>query len=47
LEVDDETHPSTQIRRRNQRKYPQIVKSKIEAKKPPKITKNGKHCSSR
>jgi hypothetical protein len=39
LEVDDEAHPSTQIHRRNQRKTPQIVKSKIGAKIPLKIMK--------
>jgi hypothetical protein len=39
LEVDDEAHPSTQIHRRNQRKTPQIMKSKIRPKIPLKITK--------
>jgi hypothetical protein len=39
MEVDDVACPSTQIRGRNQRKTPQITKSKIEAKIPPKIMK--------
>jgi hypothetical protein len=39
LEVDDEACPSTQIYRRNQRKTPQITKSKIGPKIPLKITK--------
>jgi hypothetical protein len=39
LEVDDEAYPSTQIHRRNQRKAPQIMKSKIEAKTPLKNIK--------
>jgi hypothetical protein len=39
LEVDDKTHPSAQIHRRNQRITPQITKSKIGLKMPPKITK--------
>jgi hypothetical protein len=40
LEVNDEAHPSTQIHRRNRRrKTPQIAKSKIRPKIPPKIMK--------
>jgi hypothetical protein len=39
LEVDDEAHPSTQIYGRNQRKTPQITKSKIKQKISPKIMK--------
>jgi hypothetical protein len=39
LEVNDEARPSTQIHGSNQRKTPQIVKSKIEAKIPRKIMK--------
>jgi hypothetical protein len=35
MEVKDEAHTSTQIHRKNRRKTPQIVRSKI----PPKITK--------
>jgi hypothetical protein len=46
LEVDDKTHPSTQICGRNRRKTPQIAKSKIGPKIPPKISKNEKHSSS-
>jgi hypothetical protein len=44
LEVDDETQPSTQTHRRNRRKTPQIMRSRIG----PKILKNHKnekHCS--
>jgi hypothetical protein len=44
LEVDDETQPSTQTHIRNQRKTPQIMRSRIG----PKILKNHKnvkHCS--
>jgi hypothetical protein len=37
LEVDDDAHPITEIHRMNQRKTPQIVKSKIGQKIPPKI----------
>jgi hypothetical protein len=36
LEVDDETQPSTQINERNQRKTPQIMRTRIG----PKILKN-------
>jgi hypothetical protein len=36
LEVDDETQPSTQTHGRNQRKTPQIMRSRIG----PKILKN-------
>jgi hypothetical protein len=39
MEVDDEAHPRTHIHRRNQRKTPQIVKSKTGPKIPLKITK--------
>jgi hypothetical protein len=39
LEVNDEAHPSTQIHGRNQRKTPQILKSKIGPKIPSKIMK--------
>jgi hypothetical protein len=39
LEVDDEAYSSTQIHGRNQRKTPQIVKSKIGPKIPLKISK--------
>jgi hypothetical protein len=39
LEVDDEAHHSTQIHGRNQRKTPQIIKSKIGQKIPSKISK--------
>jgi hypothetical protein len=38
LELDDAAHPSTQIHRRN-KKTPQIAKSKIRPKMPPKIMK--------
>jgi hypothetical protein len=39
LEVDDEVHPSIEIHKRNQRKTPQITKSKIGPKIPQKISK--------
>jgi hypothetical protein len=39
LEIGDEACLSTQIHRRNQRKIPQITKSKIRAKIPLKIIK--------
>jgi hypothetical protein len=39
LEVDDEACPSTQSYRINKRKTPQITKSKIRLKIPPKIMK--------
>jgi hypothetical protein len=39
LEVDDEALPSTQIHGMNQRKTPQIMRSKIRPKIPPKIMK--------
>jgi hypothetical protein len=39
LEVNDEAHPRTQIHGQNRRKTPQIMKSKIGAKIPPKISK--------
>jgi hypothetical protein len=45
--VDHEAHPSTQIHRKNRRKTPKIMKSKIEAKIPPKITKMKKGAAHR
>jgi hypothetical protein len=39
MEVDDEDHPSTQIYRQNRRKTPQIMRSKIRPKIPPKFMK--------
>jgi hypothetical protein len=39
MELDDKARPRTQIHIRNQRKTPQIVKSKIGPKIPPKIPK--------
>jgi hypothetical protein len=39
MEVDDESHPSTQIHRRNRRKSPQIRRYKIRPKIPLKVTK--------
>jgi hypothetical protein len=39
LQVDDEAHPRTQIHGTNQRKTPQIKKSKIGPKIPPKNMK--------
>jgi hypothetical protein len=39
LEVDDEAHPITQTHGRNQRKTPQIVRSKFGSKIHLKITK--------
>jgi hypothetical protein len=39
MEVDDDTHPSTQIHRRNRKKFPPIVRYKIGPKIPPKISK--------
>jgi hypothetical protein len=39
LEADEEARPSIQIHGRNQRKTPQIMKSKIGPKIPPIIIK--------
>jgi hypothetical protein len=39
LEVDDEARPSNLSHRRNQRETPQIVRSKIGPKIPPKNMK--------
>jgi hypothetical protein len=39
LDVDDEVFPSTQTHGRNGRKTPQIMRSKIGPKIPPKIMK--------
>jgi hypothetical protein len=43
MELDDKARPRTQIHIRNQRKTPQIVKSKIGPKIPPKNPKIGKY----
>jgi hypothetical protein len=39
MEVDEETHSSTQIHGRKRRKTPQIMRSKIGSKIHPKIMK--------